>query len=65
MEGSGPLNQAHCDTLTTCLAKYREVRELLAACRDCDLDTAQLDEWLNAQQAQAEKLKRRFFPHCP
>lgn len=65
MAGSEPLNQSHCDVLTTCLAKYREVRELLSKCRDCNLDTAQMDEWLAAQEAQATALKRTFFPHCP
>lgn len=60
-----PLTQDHCDVLTTCLRKYQEVRELLQACRDCGLDTGQLDGWLAAQDDQATKLKKTFFPHCP
>ena len=60
-----PLTQDHCDVLTTVLARLHDVEELLRACRDCGLDTSQMDQWLSAQKEQAERLKRTFFPHCP
>jgi len=59
---SQPLGQQHCTTLDCVLQRAVELKQLIAKCQDCGLDTSAATEEVQRQVDVASAIKRNFFP---
>lgn len=60
-----PLTDDDCQCLDGILQSIAKTRELIAKCKDCDLNMDKAEVEIEAQERLARGLKRNFFPNRP
>jgi threonine aldolase len=60
-----PLTQQHCDNCTKVIQVANDALQLARKCRDCGYPVDDIIAQLEAQMAQAVKIKQQFFPTSP
>ena len=62
---ANPLTNEHCAWCNSVLSSAVVTDQLIKACKDCGYEVGDAEATNNAHKAQAEAIKRNFFPMNP